>query len=326
MRGTWKTKTTPKKYKRRLNTSRKKYKKGGLNKTEVKQTKKIAERVLNTKTESKYFRCVDMADLNDNGFGQELYPARTSYNQMYVLGYSTATGARLDGVSTYKYGISGAAAKSIQALGMARTFGADETNDELVGNALDGNYATPSMASTEWNIQRLFDQVSSESSSKDVAPYFVRIIRIVPRPKKGSFQDVDPETDAFLDEFSRETGVLATSFTNYELQMLKVNSKKYQVKADIKCMMTPAVIFNESAPDYQATVAPGTHQKFLNFRHDIGKRLYYDNPEGTGYPTDGMKQEFILFHVCHIGLGNATGNQPNGLRLGCKAVSTFKDF
>lgn len=306
---------------------RKRPAKKGLTKTEVKQTKKIAERVLNTKTESKYFRCVGMGDLNDNGLGQPLYPARSSYNQMYVLGYSTATGARLDGISTYKYGISGAATKSIQALGMARTFGADETNDELVGNALDGNYATPSMASTEWNIQRLFDQVSSETTSKDVAPYFVRIVRLVPRPKKGSYQDVDPETDAFLDEFSRETGVLASTFTNYELQMLKLNTKKYQVKADIKFMMTPAVIFNESAPDYQATVAPGTHQKFLSFRHDIGKRLYYDNPEGTGYPTDGMKQEFILFHVCHIGLGNsASSNQPNGLRLGCKAVSTFKDF
>jgi len=292
------------------------------------QVKTIVKSEIKANADSKYFRVATIDDLSGgaDGSGQDMFQARNNYPQMNVIGYSTGTGARLDGLNTYKYGFQGTASKSIRALSLARLFGADEGNQTLVGNKLEGNTCQPSYSKTEWNIQRLFDQVSTENTGKDVAPYFVRILRLVPRVKKGEYQDIDPENDAFQDQFGRDIGVNNANFNNYDLQLCRPNKRKYYVKQDIVYHMTPSVVFNESAPDYQAHIPVGNNIKCHQMMHDIGSKLYYKDPEGNGYPDDGFKQEFILFHTCHVGIGNTSSNEPNGLRLSCKAVSTFKDL
>ena len=298
----------------------------GLNKTEKRETREIAKKVLNSQAESKYFNVRDIDDLTNGGSGLVLVPARGSYPQMQVLGFATGTGAQTSGV-TLTYGVQpSGAAKSIQALQHGRIFGSGDAN----GYDIQGSYVTPSLNTTEFNFQRITQSTTDDATAcLNTTPYMVRILRLTPRPVKGSFQDMNPNEDAFLDQFSQEIGIRAANFTHYELHLLKANSKKYKVIQDIKFMMNPAVTYNSldiGTGDFQVSSYSNNCVKQMLFKHDIGKKLFYETPNDVSNPADGFKNEYILIHVVPVGHTDLSTVRPENVRLGVKAVGTFKDY
>lgn len=292
-------------------------KKSGLNKTEKKQVKAI----INRQAESKYFNVTPISQLKGSGdAGVEMILARAGYPQMRVLGFQTGNGLQTDNTAI-QYGIS-----DITALNLARTFAAGDAN----GYDVEGSYVTPSLALSTFNIQRLYlDTTNGSDQALECTPYLVRMLRLSPRPKKSTYQTIVPNEDAFLDQFSQEIGIKDTNFGHYEIQMLKPNTKKYQVIQDSTWIMKPPCSFNEldiGDGTWQTSSVNDGSRRQMNFKHNIGNRLFYDAPTEVSDPTDGFKVEYILFHVVALGTANAASISPDTVRFGVKSVSTFKDL
>lgn len=134
-----------------------------------------------------------------------------------------------------------------------------------------------------------------------------------------------------MDEQGQPTGVFNSSFDKLKLISYKVNTRKYMVKADMKFLMNTPMNHNElaiSAGTNNVTVNPNG-MKTLNFNHDIGKKLFYKEPEQTSqpnYPSSGFKNEFILFHFQTVGDNDSVRNIANNIRISVNAVSSFKDI
>jgi len=297
---------------------------GGLNKTELKQTREIAKKVMNSTAESKYFdvRTIDQLS-GTNGAGIVPTPARLTYTQLYVQGF--AVGENTAGNGTLSYG---------QNLIESIEHGRIQPEGNSDNQNLEGQYAMPSLSITTFDVQRIVNtsDITLELARQQV-PFMVRVLRLVPRPQKGSAQDVDPQSDAFLTESNQETGVSSTDFQHYQLLMLKANSKKYQVKQDFRFVLSPPLTTTEvslqgnaGSTSYQVGNISTNQHRQMTFKHDIGKKLFYENPKTRSNPTDGFKNEYILFHIIPMGTENDSAILPTTVRLAAKAVSTFKDF
>ncbi|AJP36375.1 putative capsid protein [Avon-Heathcote Estuary associated circular virus 8] len=301
-----------------------KAKRGGLNKTEVKQTRAIAKRVINSNAESKYFdvRTIDQLS-GSGGVGIVPTPARLAYTQLYVQGF--AVGENTIGGTALTYGQT-----VIEPINHGRIHPSGNSDNQN----LEGQYAMPSLSITTFDIQRV---IQTSDLTLDLArnqtPFMVRVLRLVPRPQKGSSQGLDPANDAFVNESNQETGVADSGFEHYQLLFLKANSKKYQVKQDFRMVLNPplsttevAMQGNAGSTAYSVANISNNFHRQMTFKHDIGKKLFYDNPQSRSHPTDGFKNEFILFHIIPLGTANDGGILPTSVRIAAKAVSTFKDF
>ena len=324
-------------------------KRSGLTKKETSQVKAIAKKTVNKMAETKYFDVRTIRELsregNVSGSGLQLVdgraPGQPAGSTIKVLGFATGTGARLDGLSSYKYGwVSATAEKSIQAFQLGRIFNRDSTDEFEKAQSIVGQYVSPSFAQSEFNIQYIMrstdpfvDDTLQIQNPQKASPVQLRIVRVCPRPKKGSYNDVDPRYDLFVDQFGREIGIESQLFNTYELMMYKLNSRKYIVKTDLMPRMSPSIAYN-TVFDY----APGTDgmtqqvqqqnqsSSMLNykFKHNIGKELYYANPETVFNPQDGFTPEFVFIHAIPIGIQES--DNASGIRVGVKVVGTFKDL
>lgn len=301
-----------------------KAKRGGLNKTEVKQTREIAKKVVNASAESKYFDVRTIEQLSGtNGAGIVPTPARLTYTQLYVQGF--AVGENTVGGTALNYG-----QNLIEAIEHGRIQPAGNSDNQN----LEGQYAIPSLSITTFDVQRIVNtsDITLELARQQV-PFMVRVLRLVPRPQKGSAQDVNPQDDAFLTESSQEIGVANADFQHYQLLMLKANTKKYVVKQDFRFVLTPPLTTTEvslqgnaGSTSYQVGNIQTNNHRQMTFKHDIGKKLFYENPQQRSNPADGFKNEYILFHIIPMGTENDSAILPTSVRIAAKAVSTFKDF
>lgn len=323
-----------------------KSKKGGLNKKEKKEVSKIAKKAVLGMAESKYF--------NINGaIGEESFNAawRTTagiQSEIAVLGFTTGFEKALnkDGSTTaYKYGVdpSTGSNKNMDSLEMNRIFhaGSSVPNDQF---QIEGKSIRPAYAESQWLLNRLAGETKTLSQVQNGLIYKVRMLRVKPRPVKASHIQVDPQNDLFLSNFNTELGVqtqIGTTyvFNPYEFMMAKVNTRKYRVLEDKIFTMGPGGNYvNQGAGEellipYQVQVGETSSVKTMKIKHNIGKELYYEDPNGSNdedqYPQDGFVPEFILFHVWAQGNPNeefALRTTPDLLRLSCRPVSTFKDI
>lgn len=298
-------------------------KRGGLNKTEVKQTKQIAKRVLNQNSESKYFDVRTISQLSGAGqAGIIPTPARLLYPQLYVVGFAAGEADVNNSVLTYGQ-------NTIEAIHHGRI----HPDGQAQNQDIEGQYVRPSLSITTFDIQRIITGSDlSLETARNMCPFMVRVLRLCPKPRKGSSQNLDPERDAFLDQNNQETGVADSTFEHYELLLLKANTKKYTVKGDMRFMLNPPLTTTEvgtgnaSFPTSHdvGNISTNIHRQ-MTFKHDIGKRLFYENPNVRSNPTDGFKNEYILFHIIPVGTGNLGDIIPSTVRFCAKAVSTFKD-
>jgi hypothetical protein len=283
----------------------------------VSQVKKIAKSVIYKEAESKYFQTADHSERAPD--------VAHSGSDMCVLGFTT--GDDLDAVagSTYQYGT-----QNMRALNVHRVFDRSSSGADAY-LSLEGFYATPTFCQSRFLIERTITNSGSGAVPAQTLPFYCRVLRLVPRPRKSSNQSVQPNVDAFMDEQGQPTGVFNSTFNKLKLITYKVNTRKYIVKGDHKFLMNTPMNHNELAisAGTQNVVVNPNGMKTMNFIHDIGKKLFYKEPDAgssPNYPTSGFKNEFILFHFQTVGDNTGTRNIANNVRISVNAVSSFKDI
>ncbi|AXH75490.1 MAG: coat protein [Circoviridae sp.] len=296
---------------------------GGLTKAKTKEVKQIVKKVINSKAESKYFASTQLnalTRLNPN-------PSRNGQTALAVLGYAVGTGTSPQ-MSTITYGVDPSGNSPVIDLNMARLFG-PAVIGQLAQNALEGSYASPSMCRTEWILQ--VPQQDTTVRESFGTPLYMRMLRVKPRKQKYSEVDINPKNDLFLDQFGIERGITFVDFNQYELMMLKPNSRKYEIIEDTSKVLVPASTVATLDIANGNTITTDLSRSGSNCRlvmnHKQPKKLYYVNAAVDGaQPEDGQSNEMIFFHFCKQGTDGVVGSNQQSVNITCKPVSTFKDF
>ena len=260
-------------------------KRGGLNKTEQKQVKTLAKRAVKTLAETKYF--------NVSGFKENkgLHFALSSKKGIGVRGYCTCENKNSQNVKI-AYGVDTVTESTayLDELNMNRCFSNSSSSDFFKSQAIEGVYASPSFAQSTFILEREVGYTpgqASDYSTLDNSPYFVRMIRVSPRPQKLSTVAITPSIDLFVDEFGQATGINDADFLTHQLMSYKVNGRKYKIHEDKSFIMAPPMILNNLATG-QSDTDPltevngnvsnynvGNCLKTIQRRHDIGKKTIF---------------------------------------------------
>jgi hypothetical protein len=305
-------------------------KKAGLNKTEIKQVKAEAKKVVNKMTETKYFDCKSIQN------SMSLHRARSNVNGIGVRGFATCEDKNAQG-TRIQYGRNESnAVQYLTELNMNKAFALSDASG-VAANAVVGHYCNPSLALSEFILERDYIQTSgngSDYTTLNVAPYFVRVLRLVPRPSKLSTVTIDPENDAFVNELGTATGIADSAFGPQELMLYKPNSRKYRVISDTKFEMVPPFVTTEvdtgvGTDALVTNLAKSGFMKKLTMKHNIGKKLYFESGGNANVnSTAGQVNEFILFHTTQLGVNSQSSllsNSALNMLIAGKFVSTFKD-
>lgn len=310
----------------------------GLTKVEQKETKSIAKKVVNSMLESKYFRT------NATIAAQQGTPAwrnGTVNSEIAVFGYTTGINRSINSGNqdkSYRYGVNSSDGSDIAmtSLDLNRVFVETNTSPQRASYSVVGSSVRPSYNECQWLLDRVQGNVTANADNG--LDYKVRMIRVVPRALKGTFQSIDPKTDLFLDQYNEPFGIATTNtagqnvFAEFEFHLAKTNTRRYRVISDKILTMKPS---NKSidAGTFNVNVVNESLRK-IKTQHTIGKELFYEQPnvldtDGFNqYPDTGFANEFILFHV--IASGHPVVNHddritPGLLNISARPVSTFKD-
>lgn len=319
--------------------------KKGLTKTEKKQVTTIAKKAVLNLAESKYFNVRELALEVVNS----AWKISSDYSDVGVWGYTTGYNRQTNQGSeteVMRYGVSTVDGSQISMtnLRMNRVFLPNETDETMRAFAVEGLTCRPAFNECQWFLNHV-------AQSTDVDPmkalqYRLRMVRVTPRAVKGSFQDVDPENDLFLDQYNQSFGIATTNqagttakFTREQFHLSKVNSRKYRVLQDKFYTVAPANTYNDvplndgisTLVSSVGTIAPGCMT--LTTKHNIGKELFYARANTVDeslemYPTTGFNPEYILWHVIALGDNNTPSSgraTPLGMTIAPRPVSTFKD-
>jgi len=299
--------------------------KRGLNKTERKQVSDI----VNSKAESKYFK-------SDNGLQGQALKVQSddaSNQEIMVRGFTVGPGGVAIGNETYGYEGTGLAQRAITPMFMARTFDANDLNDEYQNQIPDGKYVMPAMSRCTWRLHR--DKVATSDSllEKSAAPYVIRFIRVKPRQSKFSDVDIVPRLDLFMNNYGHAYGIESPTnayqknFGLFEMQTSKINSRKYIVLQDSMFTMNAPLTSTLIDADFLSTMQSTSSQKLITTNHKQPNKLYYAGGYNTAdnrEPLAGQSNEMIFIHVGV--LGTNTKSVPLSMRIDVKPVSTFKDI
>lgn len=301
----------------------------------TKTVRKEAKKAVMSLAETKYFNTTPLSSTTR----LPSYASRSLATAVDVLGFALGTGDNPGSgtVATIDYGfIVGIGNPPVAQLNMCRAFGQTNSDVSLRKNSIDGSYVQPSMCKTEWLIE--FPQLATTDDLGNVAaatPMFMRMIRVIPRMKKYSDVDINPKGDLFVTQYGEAIGVNSPSFNQLELQMLKVNSRKYQVVQDYEHVFVPSATnsaFAIGGGNIQTTNLSRYGSKLkLTCNHKQPTKLYYTNTDTDGVvandaqPEAGQSNELIFFHFTSLGTsGNV--NASNTMEITCKTIGTFKDI
>ena len=124
----------------------------GLNKTEKKQVESKIETAIKKNSTLKFFNSSNLGETAQHP--QPTIQVGTGMvKQVSVIGYSSNTNENSAG-TVQKYG-----GQSIVPLLLSSPFKADETDEKLVANHLNGYYAIPKVARTMFSIERVAYEV-----------------------------------------------------------------------------------------------------------------------------------------------------------------------
>jgi len=321
--------------------------KKGLTKTERKQVTTIAKKAVNSMAESKYFNVSTSVNAE---VVNSAWKVSTDYADIGVWGYTTGYNRQTnqdDETEVMKYGVStvDGSAISMTNLRMNRVFLQDEgPNEYLRAFCIEGQTIRPAYNECKWFLNHV-GQSTDVDNTKGLM-YRLRCVRVTPRAVKGSFIDIDPQKDLYLNQFNQPFGISSLDqdgvtplFTREQFHLAKVNSRKYRVLQDSYYTVAPAQTYH-SAGDGTGnsalaigTIAPGCLT--VSTKHNLGKELFYPQAATNTvsslveYPTTGFVPEYILWHVIALG-DNGTASSaratPLGMTISARPVSTFKDL
>lgn len=295
-----------------------------LNKTEKKEVTAIANRVVSKRAESKYFECNTLFNNTDD----TMFASTPATNdQIYVKAYQLDFNGSIADSLQYGYNTAGTA-MAIESLQMATCTQGTQTSQRV------GDYASPSLCSTEFLFRRNHSEVTDTSRVWQPMVYHVRVIRVVPRTISGMNADdsiPNPKQDLFVNEKGDAIGI-ESGLNNFELSMYRVNRRKYKLILDktlsINPPLTTALLASGTGGatgDVDAPMLAGKILPHMNFKHDLGNKLFYAQ-SGDTKPRAGMKNEYMLFHAFYPQQLANDSIKPDQLKLTCKSVSTFKDL
>ncbi len=323
---------------RRKTQSRKK----PLTKKAVKQTRKIAKSVVLNMAESKYFNTNPSLDQTQ---AASAWVNSGVQSEVGVFGYTTGLNrARIDNGTTitqtiYKYGVNTLTGAEVEmkSLDLNKVFNENNSSPQRANMSVEGATIRPNYNECQWLLNRVQGNVTANSDNGLV--YKVRMIRVVPRAKKGTYLSIDPKMDLFLDQYNEPFGINTTNvagqnvFTQFECLLAKVNSRRYKVLADKFITLMPANKAIMSGVFTVNEVYDGL--KKFKTKHNIGKEFFYEDPNNTDaaefgqYPDTGFQNEFVLFHVIAVGHPETSADSrltPGLLNITARPVSTFKDM
>lgn len=300
-----------------------------------KMIKNIVKKQINSLAETKYFNSAPLSTLTR----MTPFASRSVATAVDVLAFAVGTGEQIGigTTSTADYGfISGTGNVPVEPLNMCRAFGEANSDPAVRKNKIDGAYVSPSLCKTEWLIE--FPQVNTTSVLNNIEqanPMYMRMIRVVPRQRKYQDVQINPKGDLFVDQFGEATGVNTPSFNQLELQMYKINSRKYQVIQDYQQVLVPTSTFSTYAIGTSNTAVTNLTRFGNRLRisciHNQPKKLFYTEMDTNGnvnngaQPQAGQSNELIFFHFTSLGTGGNT-TASNDIEVTCKTVSTFKDL
>lgn len=313
----------------------------GLTKIEKLQVTTLAKQCLEDAAESKYF--------NTNGGIVNYAPSVATQtggvnSEISCWGFTTGARRASPTPSAYSWGqdpVNGNLV-NMTSLNLNYVFRDTATPASRAQYSLDGQSCRPAYNEVKW----LFERPQSNTivdPSKGV-PYQIRMLRLVPRATKASFQAIDPRLDCFLDQLNEPYGISsidgsgAAIFNLKEFHLAKANSRRYKVIQDTTFNMNPTSIRTDIfAPVGATNDNPLVNQpdasgvKVLKTKHNIGTQLHYADPNDTSstlsqYPDTGFEPEFILFMVAALGGVEQVGDLTDNIRLSARPVSTFKDL
>jgi len=309
--------------------------KKGLTKTEKTQVKTIAKRAVNKMVESKYFN----VNSTESQLPVPIWQYGNENSEIGCWGFTTGVRRNFDDNDTYRLGVNDITGSqvSMTSLSMNQLF---RTNNSVLNRrqyAMEGLSCRPSYNEVQWLFQR--PQAATANDPHRGSPYCIRMLRLKPRALKASYQDINPNTDCFLNSLNETFGPSSLSavggqpvMTNKEFHLAKVNSRRYQVITDTKFTMLPSSTTSEyvESEGYVVQHPSASGLKILKTNHKMGKEFHYENPDaGTGAggsqdPSTGFEPEFILIFVAALG-GNPAGVLTDNINLSVRPVSTFKD-
>ncbi|APA62660.1 putative capsid protein [Robaratusivirus semberis] len=285
-------------------------KKGGLTKTEKKQTKAIVSSALKKEHTLKYFD----SDNTQTAAAPNLSTVGTALKQVSVLGYSSTTAKNDQGV-TQKYG-----SQDIIPFFLAKPFREDETETVLRENAPNGNTVAPKVAKASFSFERVRYAVGvgSDATIDDGAaralPITIRMMKVAFKTQVGTAEVLNPNLDLFLDyRTGVPTGIDQAGFDRLQCRYGKINSKKYTKLSDSMFtinqnnIITPAnagASGGSSLPTDQFYGKNGSAIKHMTVPFQLSQRkngkLYYEDPNGTTTLdtfTSGGQRQLVLIHA-----------------------------
>ncbi|AXQ66614.1 MAG: putative capsid protein [Cressdnaviricota sp.] len=315
---------------------------GGLNKTEKKQTKKIAEAVVKKDHVMKYFD----VDTTFTAAAPATSVQSNALKQISVLGYSSTTNENNAG-QTQNYG-----SQALIPLFLSRPFKENNPTSELATNALNGQYILPKMAKTHFSMERVRYNVQSstnEAVDYDMAeslPCHYRIIKVEIKAEQGTMEVVNPNNDLFIDQHGLPIGIDSPNFDRLVIKYAPINTKKYTKKSDIQGtihqnnIITPAVAATAGSDHTDiVTMKNGASEKYFTVPFQLSARkngkLFYQDPQQSSAVqtfTSGGKRQLVLMHFWFGNGHNLLGaspqpNAPSGttIQIKHKAMASFVD-
>jgi hypothetical protein len=319
------------------------YKRGGLNKTEKKETKKIVNAAIKKEHTLKYF------DSNSTDGSPAIAPAITvvgNNKEVSCVAFS----------STTEFDNTGAAVKfgpqDYVPLNLAKPFKENNADESLNAQALNGQYCLPKRATTTFSIERVAYEVAlgGIAIDKKIAhslPIYYRIIKVGIKATQGSAVVINPNLDIMVDSFGQPYGPDSDNFNRLNMRMSPINTKKYTKLMDLtgtinqnNIITTAAFSPTEANSSDIITQKNGASLKHMTIPFMLSQRkngkLFYDQPQqaGTGPSTftSGGKRELLLcfftFENGHNLLGGTDQlNAPIGsdIQIKFKSTSAFVD-
>lgn len=281
-------------------------KRGGLNKTEKKQTKQIVESAIKKEHTLKYFN----SDDTFTALAPNTSTVGSALKQVSVLGYSSTTAKDNQGV-TQKYG-----SQNIFPLLLAKPFEAIEDDAVSTTNAPNGNTVMPKIARAAFSIERVRYAVPYDSDdSPDLlaarsVPITIRVIKVGFKTQVGTAEVLNPNLDLFLDyRTGIQTGIDQNNFDRLQCRYGKINTKKYTKLSDTMFtinqnnIITPQQTATTEKTSFFATRA-GSAIKHMVVPFQLSQRkngkLYYDDIGSASDPdtfTSGGQRQLLLIHA-----------------------------
>lgn len=281
---------------------------GGLNKTEKKQTKKIVESAIKKEHVLKYFNSTS------TGGSAAIAPQITTVGnnkEVSVVAFS----------STTEFDNAGAAInfgpQEYVPLHLSRPFKENDADESLNAQALNGQYILPKTARTTFSMERVRFEVPYDGNAppSPVAarslPIYYRIIKVGIKAQQGNAIVINPNHDIMVDSHGQPYGPDSDDFNRLNMRMSPINTKKYTKIMDMTGTLNQNNIIT---PQYQAGLPAnqdntsfynqknGQSVKHFTVPFQLSQRkngkLFYDQPQqaGTGPATftSGGKRELIL--------------------------------